>query len=417
MAKEVEQLRDLAHQVAEIAHSEEMQQKREMWARHHGLEKVERPPVMCRALCWHELIPSETYVTTDPLYRQIETALRMRHYKATVICDDEVVEPWVEIPAVHLGEDTGAMWGVRIDVRQSGVSGGSFAFKPEIKEEEDIEKLRIPDWRVDGASTAEKHERACELLDGILDVRVTYGRLPGPWLAYWGAYLRGLEQMMYDCADRPEWFHRFVGFLSEAHVRHAKGLEADGHVTRNDHGVLNAVCYASADLPRPDFDGEHVRLVDTWTIGDSQEFSLVSPAMWDEFILTYQIPFFELHGLVSYGCCESLVGKVEILKRKVPNLRRVTVSPWSDIEYSAEHCDKAVIMQIRPMPSDVLIHFGEEEMRRDIAGKMERAGDALYDFCLQDIQSVFGRPETLQMWTAAAKEVGAEMYHRPAAGS
>ena len=102
------------------------------------------------------------------------------------------------------------------------------------------------------------------------------------------------------------------------------------------------------------------------------------------------------------------------MRRKVPNLRRVTVSPWSDIEYSAEHCGREVVMQIRPLPSDVLMRFDEEQMRKDIEDKMKRAGDTIFDFCLQDIQSVFGRPETLDTWTRVTKEVGAELYHRQA---
>ena len=412
MSEEIKHIRELAREVAEIAHSEEMQSLRRMWARHNGLEKVERPPVMCRPLAWRELMSPESFVATDPLYRQIERALRMRLYKATVVCDDEVVESWVDIPAVHLGEDRPMMWGVNIDVKYSGQPGGSFAFQPQIKEEADLEKLKVPDWRVHEKATQERYEKASELLDGILDVRIQYGRLWGPSLAYWGAYLRGLEQMMYDGTDRPAWFHRFMKFLSDAHLQHLKGLETNGSIARNDIGVCNAVCLACGDLPKPDFDGKHVRLSDTWGSGDSQEFDSVSPQMWDEFLLTYQIPIFKLYGLVSYGCCESLVGKLEFLKSKVPNLRRISVSPWSDIEYSAQQCEKDIVMQIRPMPTDVLMTFDEEDMRKDIIQKMERAGDTIFDFCLQDIQTLNGRPEILPAWTAIAKQVGAERYHR-----
>ena len=218
--------------------------------------------------------------------------------------------------------------------------------------------------------------------------------------------------MMYDCMDRPEWFHRFMKFLSDAHLQHLKGLESDGHIVRNDNGRCNAVCLACNSLPQSDFDREHLRLIDTWGGGDSQEFALVSPEQWDEFLLTYQIPIFKLYGLVDYGCCESLVGKLEILKAKVPNLRRITVSPWSDIEYSAQHCQKNIVMQIRPMPTDVLMHFDEAEIQKDIIQKMEAAGDTIFEFCLQDIESVNGRPEILRTWTCIAKEVGSKMYHR-----
>jgi hypothetical protein len=411
-ATEAAHIRELAHQVAEIAHSERTRQLRNLWARHNSLEKVERPPVMCRPVsAWRELVPPESLVSTDPLYRDIELILRMRLYKRT-LDDDEVCEPWVDVPAVHVGPERALMWGVNIDVIEPGEVGGAFRFKPEVKEESDLAKLRVPDWRVDDRATRERCERASELLGGILDVRITYGRLRDAGLAYWGAYLRGLEQMMYDCLDRPQWLHRFMAFLRDAHLRHLAGLEAEGHVVRNDNGACNSPCLACRDLPPPDFDPGRVRLRDTWCDADSQEFTLVSPAMWEDFLLAYQLPIIERHAFVSYGCCESLDGKVDILRRQVPNLRRVTVSPWSDIARCALHCGRSVVMQIRPSPAEVLTTFDERQMRQDLVHKMELAGDTIFEFCLQDIETVGGRPETLRTWTRIAKAVGAERYRR-----
>jgi hypothetical protein len=218
--------------------------------------------------------------------------------------------------------------------------------------------------------------------------------------------------MMYDCLDRPEWFHRFMKRLSEAHLRHFQGLEAEGHVTRNDQGYCNRPCLACGELPKPGFDPDRVRFTDIWCEADAQEFALVSSEMWEEFLLEYQLPIMKMHGLVFYGCCESLVGKLEILRKKVPNLRRITVSPWSDLEYSSRCCKKEVVMQIRPMPSEILMGFDEGDMRKDLEKKMEMAGDTIYEFCLQDIETVNGHPEILKAWTRIAKEVGAERYNR-----
>jgi len=414
MSNSVEHVRDLARQVAEIANSEWMGSIRRLWARHNNLEKVERPPVLCRPAggVWAQLVPQDTLVSSDPLHRSIENTLRQHLYHATVLQDDWVIEPWVDVPAVPLGEDRPMMWGVNVDVIVTDTvsdHGKSFAFKPEIKEEEDIEKLRVPDWHVDEQATQEKYEKAGELLDGILDVRIQYCRLGhGSAPAYWGAYLRGLEQMMYDAMDRPEWLHRFISFITNAELQNIKGLEAAGHLDRNDNGMLGHC----DGLPQPDFDGEHVRLEDMWGGGDSQEFDMVSPVMWDEFLLSHQLPILKLYGLTSYGCCENLHGKFEILKAKVPNLRRVSSSPWSPLEYMAEQAGRDYVIQVRPMPSDVLLKFDEDDMRRDITEKMEIAGAGIMDFCLQDIETVDDRPETLPLWTHIAQEIGAEMYNR-----
>ena len=411
----VAQLRMLARQVAEIVNSERMEGIRRLWARHNNLEKVERPPVLCRVGPNPDFFPFIHFVSnasSDPLLREIEYKLQDCLLHAHFIGDDYVFEPWVDIQAVHSGENRPMMWGVNIDVsysRTAGQHGKSFMFKPEIQEEQDIEKLRVPDWRVDEQATQEKFEKVSELLDGILDVRIRYGRLGyGTEPAYWGSYLRGLGQMMVDMMERPEWFHRFIGFIANAEYQHLKGLEAEGHIVRNDNGF-----YGHCDgLPQPNFDGEHVRLVDCWGGGDSQEFTGVSPAMWDEFLLSHELPVMELFGLTSYGCCECLDGKIEILIRKVPNLRRVAVSPWTNLEYAADQCGRDYRMQIRPRPTDVLVTYDENDMRRDIAGKMEIAGGGILDFDLQDIETVDGRPETLPTWTRIAQEIGAEMYHR-----
>ncbi len=415
MSDEVTVIRELAKSVAEIAHSDQMKITRNMWRRHNSLEKGERPPVICRpgGVWGRELLTPDVYVSTDPLYRGIEAILRKRLYKATYVQDDEVIEPWVDIPALHVGEDRSLMWGVNVDAVSSQTNNGSFIFKPEIREEENLDKLRVPEWRVNESATSGNYERASELLDGILDVHIGYGRLGGASLAYWGSYLRGLEQMMYDCIDRPEWLKRLIKFISDAHLTHIKGLEADNHIMRNDVGHVGVSSGSCKDLPQPDFNKEHVRLIDTWGWGDSQEFALVSTEMWQEFLLNYQIPIFELYGLVSYGCCESLVGKIEILRKRVPNLRKVTVSPWSDIAHTAEHCRNEIVMEIRPMPSDVLSTFDEDDMRKDLESKMQQAGDdSIYEFRLQDVETVFGRPETLPTWTAIAKEVGKKLYNR-----
>jgi hypothetical protein len=265
----------------------------------------------------------------------------------------------------------------------------------------------VPDWRVDEQATQERFEQASELLDGILEVRLTYGRLHGAPLAYWGAYLRGLEQMMLDCLDRPAWMHRFMGFLRDAHLQHLKGLEADGHVTRNDHGLLGHC----DGLPQPDCDGQRVRLIDTWGGGDAQEFALVSPPMHEEFLLRYQAPILALYGLTAYGCCESLNHKIGMLKRHLPNLRRIAISPWTDLAYAAEECQRDYVMQWRPKPTEVIFSFDEEDLRRDVTRAMEIAGHGLMDMCLQDVETVNGRPETLATWTRIAQEVGAERYN------
>jgi len=129
MSNDVQVVRELAKQVAQIVHSDQNQKARLLWANHNALRKVERPPVMCRPCGgWEELVPWRGLVCAAPVLREIEYVLRMRLYKHT-IGDDEVFEPWVDVSAVHLGPDRPMMWGVNIDVVHSA-TGGAFIFTP-----------------------------------------------------------------------------------------------------------------------------------------------------------------------------------------------------------------------------------------------------------------------------------------------
>jgi len=398
---EREGVRELARAVSDIAHSPEQDAIRSLWARNNNLETVERPPVLSRPFCYGEIGVDCKLVCQDRWFRSIERNLRHHLYHCHELGDDWVIEPWYEVQAVHVGEDRPMMWGVNIDVtRPEG--GGAFKFKPEIRTESDLGKLRVPRWDVDEEATASVVGRHEELLGDILPIRTRYGRIGEASLAYWGSYLRGLEQMMWDAHDRPEWLHHFFGFLSDAHLQHLRGLETDGHIARNDNGMLG---HCDGLLPA-DFEESHVRLRDCWGSGDAQEFALVSPEMHEEFLLKHQAPILDLFGLTSYGCCECLTHKFGILKRNVRNLRRVAISPWTDLRTAVEELGAYYVMQWRPSPSKVIFSYSEEEMRAEVRQAMEIAGDCFIDFCLQDVETVNGEPWRLPLWVRIAKEEG-----------
>jgi len=63
----------------------------------------------------------------------------------------------------------------------------------------------------------------------------------------------------------------------------------------------------------------------------AQIFGEVSPAMHEEFALKYETEVMARCGLNYYGCCEPLHNKMHILA-KAPRLRKVSISPWCDVE-------------------------------------------------------------------------------------
>ena len=72
-----------------------------------------------------------------------------------------------------------------------------------------------------------------------------------------------------------------------------------------------------------------------WGCSNAQIFSEVSPKMHWEFALEHDLRWLDRWGLNYYGCCEPLDGKVDLLRR-IPNLRKVSVTPWCKTERAVE---------------------------------------------------------------------------------
>ena len=66
----------------------------------------------------------------------------------------------------------------------------------------------------------------------------------------------------------------------------------------------------------------------------AQMLGTVSTAMFDEFEIRYTSGICERFGLVYYGCRDALDKKMNEV-RKLPNVRKVSMSPWADHENGA----------------------------------------------------------------------------------
>jgi hypothetical protein len=80
---------------------------------------------------------------------------------------------------------------------------------------------------------------------------------------------------------------------------------------------------------------------DMWGFCESQETVGVSPTMFGEFIFPYKLPILEKFGLNCYGCCEPVDKRIDYIL-KIPNIRRISVSPWADQRTIAERFGKII---------------------------------------------------------------------------
>jgi hypothetical protein len=161
------------------------------------------------------------------------------------------------------------------------------------------------------------------------------------------------------------------------------------------------------ELPAGDFSGK-VRRKDVWGRCAAQIFGSVSPAMHDEFDLAYNQQIFGECGLLYYGCCEPMDRKIDILKKRFKNLRKVSITPWADPARAAEAMGPDLVMAAKPNPAHVSSKtFNPAPVQLEMSGYLEaceRHGTPC-EFVLKDISTVANNPNTLTKWVETATKV------------
>ena len=148
-----------------------------------------------------------------------------------------------------------------------------------------------------------------------------------------------------------------------------------------------------------------------WFRSASQIFSTVSLAVFEEFDLQYTRRFMEKFPLVYYGCCEPLDNKIYLLK-KIPNMRKIGVSPWADIRSCAEQMGSNYVYSRKPNPAHVAGVFNADVVRKETMDVLEacREHGCSLEFVLKDISTVSYKPQNLINWNKTVQET-IDMYY------
>jgi len=398
-------LRELAKRVAEIAAKDVQDERRDLWRRHNSLQWT-RPLIYVRWFaCLQEVLPDEKLQCADPLFRQHERSLREAIYQDR-LGDDFIIEPWIAVGAVYRNLTGESRWGPPIRWIPSPEKRGARMFDPPLKTEADLAKLVAPHHEIDEAATAERLNRVRDAVGDLLTVVGDRGPYHRHWIADLStdlAGLRGLEQMMWDMVDRPEWLHRLLALLRDGILTAHAEAEAAGDWRLCNH--QNQSMPYALELPDPAADGGPVGRDRLWVFLASQETTLVSPAMFDEFMFQYQLPILSKFGLAAYGCCEDLTRKIDVL-RQAPNLRRIAVTPWADVRACAEQIGTDYVLSWRPSPAEMICRsFDPDRVRRLTREGLEAARGCHVDVCLKDIETIDGKFENLIEWTRIVREI------------
>jgi hypothetical protein len=428
--RDIHMLRELGKTYADIAADPINDTRKEMWRRLNDLESI-RPLIWLTELCWNEMnVDDELTLRTDnAVANRIEMEMRKtiykwKHLQGDMIVDSVFYSPYIiknsgfgitvesdtrEVEILGLGEKKETV--VKHDGGGTGISvPGMFAasrFHNQIETEEDLEKIKDPVIEVDYRRTEEFHQLYSHIFDGILPVEKRGAH--GFWFAPWDDIVAWMEPetMFVNLALKPDLMHKAIERTMGAYLSGLEQYEKLGILARNDCNVrIGSGAYGyTKELPRNDFDESQLRTLDLWGSSVSQIFGSVSPQMQEEFGLAYEKEWLEKFKIIYYGCCEPLHDKIDILSG-IPNLRKISLSPWANIKIASERMNGRYVASIKPSPYEFATDSWHVDVQMEkLRQKLKDADGCNAEVVLKDLISVRLRPQRIWEWVTEAEKV------------
>lgn len=397
-------LRELASQYREAAASDENHRKKELHIAVNDLHMI-RPIVLIDELPWHELSRDEELVLLckDPYLREAERHMRQMLYRHRHIPGDMVLPEELKVSKVI--HTTGMGLEVKGETTASDKNNQivSHSFIDQMEDESCLKLIHNETITYDKEESERRYELIANMVGDILPVRLA----GSPWCfdTLWDdvATLHGVENLMEDLIERPEYMHAAAEKLTEVFLDKVRQYE-ELNLFEGYQDTVHCTAAYSKELPSESCDGVHFKAKDVWGRGAAQVFGSVSPGMREEFDIPYMSRAMEPFGLVYYGCCEPLHNQIENIS-KIPNLRKITVTPWADYERAAEQIGKRYVYSAKANPANVaMAHMDEEAVRKEL----QKIVDACYrnncnfEIVLKDVSTVSYHPENLQKWEQIA---------------
>jgi hypothetical protein len=363
--------------------------------------------VMIDQVCWNEMeVDGELALhCVDPECRDWEQELRRTLFQWKHFPADMVIEPFVRVPLAIGGMDFGITTEEDIAVTDPTNEVVGHKFHNQFANDADLEKMRLPRAVHDEAETRRRLSVAHELFDGLLEVKTRGADLN---LSLWDpiSTWMGVEGALYALMDRPDFMHRLVGRMTDGYLGLLEQLETQGLLCQ-PQSLIHCTGAWTDELPGPGYDPARPRTRDIWGMGLAQMLSTVSPAMFKEFEVDYSARIFRRFGLVYYGCCDPLDRKMNEV-RMIPNVRKVSMSPWADQERGASEIGRQYVFSRKPSPAFLAgDRFDADRVRADLLATRafcERNGCPL-EYILKDISTVGYEPQRLFTWARIAMEV------------
>lgn len=401
-----ERIRELAKKYMELACSKKQADAIARFRATNDL-KIVRPPVLIDEIPWYQLNGDGELncVCQDERARRVEffflTALyRNKHFDA-----DTNFEPFYRV--VTAIDSTGIGVSINDKVARTDNTNNivSHAYQDILADESALDLIKIPQFTLRPDIDESNMNFYTDLLGNAMPVKLC-GRgylYHAPWDFI--ARLRGVENIFYDFYDRPEYLHAIRKRFMDIANAELDFVEKYSFV---DNSVADIHCTPGQVSGKAENGWKA-----TWFRTMAQNFSEVSSQMHIEFELDYVTEMANRFAYTYYGCCEPLDKKIDIIKR-IKNLRKIGVSPWANVNSSAEQIGGNYVFARKPNPANVAISVNPETIRKETEETVKACikYGCPCEFVLKDISTVSHKPQNLIVWAQTVSEVLDKYYDK-----
>jgi len=251
---------------------------------------------------------------------------------------------------------------------------------PVIKNENDLDNLSPVNFYKSGQMPL-AHRFYSEIKDMLPDdfnvIFPDWGR--SPFSALW--HVRGLQDLLMDIYDKPDFVRELFRRITDERKKWFTD-RADFLHTKVGPGII---------------------------LNDEVSSPVISPKIYEEFILPSEMELADFHGGISYWhSCGNTTDFIKLV-RKIPGLKLFHVSPFTDLKTAVEEMgenDVALQICLNPLTD---IHMATKiEMKKKLQEIVKTCGNVAYTIRVDGIQKINSADyeiNKLKEWIEVAKEV------------
>jgi uroporphyrinogen-III decarboxylase len=257
--------------------------------------------------------------------------------------------------------------------------------EPVIKSESDLAKVKRPDFMKSGLMPRahQFYEVIGELTDSDYNVVFPeWGR--GPFGV--ATHIRGYENFLSDMISNPGFAHRILRLVTDV----------------RKEWIADRAKFLKKKVGKGNIYNDEVNCPS------------LSPALYEEFVLPYEIELSDFHGGILYyhSCGDTTKLLPSIVKTKT--IEMFHVGPWTDVRSAMDAFKGVVPLEICLHPLRDVQHATVDEVKKKLAEVASACGGCAYSVRADGLQNIGALNEDvnkIERWMGVANSVLSESRH------